>query len=299
MKKIYLLIFLALGILTASFAIVQQDYSNVEIKTTKVAGNVYMLQGRGGNIGVSVGEDGVLMVDDQFAPLAEKIKAAIKELGGGSPKFILNTHYHGDHTGGNAEFSAEGTIIAHRNVRKRLATEQERRGQVVPPKPKEAWPVITFDESLSIHFNGEEIEALHYPSGHTDGDVVIYFKNANVVHMGDDFFVGHFPYVDLGSGGSVQGLIDNIENVLTTVAADVKIIPGHGALSTVDDLKNYLEMLKETTKTVTQKMNDGKTLDEIKADGLPDWDSWASSFIKTDRWISTIYNSFSKKMTKK
>lgn len=299
MKKIYLLIFLALGILTASFAIVQQDYSNVEIKATKVAGNVFMLQGRGGNIGVSVGEDGVLMVDDQFAPLAEKIKAAIKELGGDSPKFILNTHYHGDHTGGNAEFSAEGTIIAHANVRKRLATEQERRGQVVPPKPKEAWPVITFDESLSIHFNGEEVKALHYPSGHTDGDVIIYFKNANVVHMGDDFFVGRFPYVDLGSGGSVQGLIDNIENVVTTVAADVKIIPGHGALSSVDDLKNYLEMLKETTKTVTQKMNDGKTLDEIKADGLPDWDSWGSGFIKTDRWISTIYNSFSKKMTKK
>ncbi len=299
MKKIYLLIFLALGILTASFAIVQQDYSNVEIKATKVAGNVYMLQGRGGNIGVSVGEDGVLMVDDQFAPLAEKIKAAIKELGGDSPKFILNTHYHGDHTGGNSEFSAEGTIVAHANVRKRLTTEQERRGQVVPPKPKEAWPVITFDESLSIHFNGEEIKVIHYPSGHTDGDAVIYFTGANVVHMGDDFFAGRFPYVDLGSGGSVKGLINNIEKVVSEVPTDVKIIPGHGALSTVDDLKNYLEMLKETTKAVTQKMNDGKSLDEIKADGLPDWNSWGSGFINTDSWISTIYNSFSKNMTKK
>ena len=299
MKKIYLLIFLALGILTASFAIVQQDYSNVEIKATKVAGNVYMLQGRGGNIGVSVGEDGVLMVDDQFAPLAEKIKAAIKELGGDSPKFILNTHYHGDHTGGNSEFSAEGTIVAHSNVRKRLTTEQTRRGQVVPPKPKEAWPIITFTSDLSIHFNGEEIKVIHYPSGHTDGDAVIYFTGANVVHMGDDFFVGRFPYIDLDSGGSVQGLLINIEKVVSEVPADVKIIPGHGALSTVDDLKNYLEMLKETTKTVTQKMDNGKSLDEIKADGLADWDSWGSGFINTDRWIATIHNSYSKIITKK
>lgn len=299
MKKLYLLIFLALFVLTAGYALQQRDFSKIEIKASQVSGNVYMLQGSGGNIGASVGEDGVLIIDDQFAPLADKIKAAIKKLGGDSPKFILNTHYHGDHTGGNAEFSAEGTIIAHANVRKRLSTEQERRGQVVPPKPKEAWPVITFDESLTIHFNGDEIKALHYPSGHTDGDAIIYFKNANVVHMGDDFFVGRFPYIDLGSGGSVRGLISNIENVVNTVAPDVQIIPGHGPLSTVDDLKKYLSMLKATSSIVANQMEEGKSLDDIKKAGLPEWDSWGSGFINTDRWIEAIYNSFSENMTKK
>lgn len=300
MRKIYLLIFAGLFILTVSYALQQRDFSKVEIKATRLSGNVFMLEGSGGNIGVSVGEDGVLIVDDQFAPLAEKIKAAIQKLGGDSPKFILNTHYHGDHTGGNAEFSADGTIIAHTNVRKRLTTEQRHGERVTPPKPKEAWPVITFDRSLSIHFNGEEIKALHYPSGHTDGDAVIYFKNANVVHMGDDFFVGRFPFVDLSSGGSVQGLIENVENVVNTVAADVKIIPGHGPLSTVDSLKNYLNMLKMTSQIVTKQMEEGKSLEEIKTAGLlAEWESWSSGFINTDRWVSTIYKSYSRKITKK
>src|SRR5918911_3791675 len=152
----------------------QQDFSKVEMKATRVAGNVYMLEGAGGNIGVSVGADGLLIVDDQFAPLADKIRAGLKTLGEGKLKFVLNTHYHGDHTGGNAQFSAEAPIIAQTNVRKRLATEQTVRGQKVPASPKEALPVITFDESVSIHFNGEEIRAVHFPHGHTDGDAVIF-----------------------------------------------------------------------------------------------------------------------------
>ncbi len=283
MKKIYLLIFLALGILTASFAIVQQDYSNVEIKATKVAGNVYMLQGRGGNIGVSVGEDGVLMVDDQFAPLAEKIKAAIKELGGDSPKFILNTHYHGDHTGGNAEFSADGTIIAHTNIRKRLAD-----------KPKNLWPVITFDQSLSIHMNGEEIKAIHYPKGHTDGDAIIFFTGSNVVHMGDHLFNKMFPYVDLNSGGTVQGFMANTKKTLDEIQEDVKIIPGHGPLASKGDLQENYRMLEETVALVTQKMKAGTSLDDIKKEGLQEeWKSWSWNFITEEKWIETIYNSYS------
>ncbi len=248
-----------------------QDFSKVEITATKVAGNVHMLQGRGGNIGVSVGADGILIVDDQFAPLADKIKAALKNLGEGKLKFVLNTHWHGDHTGGNAQFGPEAPIIAHDNVRRRLATEQKSElfKRTTPASPKEALPVITFDKSLSVHFNGEEIKVIHFPKGHTDGDSVIFFTTSNVVHMGDDFFVAAFPFVDLESGGSVQGLTKNIGDIIPKLAADVKIIPGHGPIATVEDLKAYHQMLIETTAIVRRKMRARKTLAQIKAEGLP------------------------------
>src|SRR5258705_1387650 len=187
-----------------------QDFSKVEIKTTKVAGNVYMLQGSGGNIGVSVGPDGILIVDDEFAPLADKIKAALKGLGEGKLKFILNTHWHGDHTGGNGVFGPEAPIIAQTNVRKRLADGYSSPNYNVKPAPKEALPVVTFDQTLSVHFNGEEIRVLHFPHGHTDGDSVIFFTTSNVVHMGDDFFAGSFPFVDLERGVYVGWVVLNL-----------------------------------------------------------------------------------------
>src|ERR1044072_1204729 len=217
----------------------QTDFSKVEIKATKVAGNVYMLEGAGGNIGVSVGDDGLLIVDDQFAPLSDKIRAALKGIADKKLKFILNTHWHGDHTGGNVAFGAEATIIAHDNVRKRLATEQKSTvfNSTTPPSPKEALPVITFDQTLTVHFNGEDIRAIHYPRGHTDGDSVIFFSASNVVHLGDDFFAGRFPFVDLESGGSVEGLVKNIGELINKIPADAKLSPGHGAISTLDDLK--------------------------------------------------------------
>jgi glyoxylase-like metal-dependent hydrolase (beta-lactamase superfamily II) len=275
----------------------QPDYSKVEIKVVKAAGNVYMLQGAGGNIGVSVGADGILIVDDQFAPLADKIRAALKTLGEGKLKFVLNTHWHGDHTGGNAQFSQEAPVIAHTNVRKRLATDQRVLGGPVKASPKEALPVITFDQSLTVHFNGEEIRVIHFPHGHTDGDSVIFFTTSNVVHMGDDFFAGRFPFIDLDSGGSVQGAMDNVGDILKKLPADVKIIPGHGPLSTIDDLRLYHRMLTETVGLVRQRMRAGKTLDQIKAEGLPaEWKSWGTGFIKTDQWIETIYRSTSKPM---
>jgi glyoxylase-like metal-dependent hydrolase (beta-lactamase superfamily II) len=294
-KKFFLSTLLLL--FTLSVKAQQQDFSKVQIKATKVAGNVYMLEGAGGNIGVSVGPDGILIVDDQFAPLADKIRAALKELGQGKLRFILNTHWHGDHTGGNIAFGPEAPIIAHDNVRKRLATEQ--RSEVfkstTPASPKEALPVITFDQSLAVHFNGEEIRAIHYPKGHTDGDSVIFFTNSNVVHLGDDFFAGRFPFVDLESGGSVEGLIKNIGEIIARIPADAKLIPGHGPLSTVDDLKSYHRMLQQTTEIVRQKMTAGKTLDQIKSEGLPaEWAPWGTGFIKTDRWVETIYNSLKK-----
>jgi cyclase len=283
---------LLLALAAGSAAAQERDFSNVQVKATKVAGNVYMLEGAGGNIGASVGPDGILIVDDQFAPLAEKIRIALRGLDPGNLEFVLNTHWHGDHTGGNPVFGKEATIIAHDNVRKRLATGQTVMGETIPPSPKEALPVITFGESLSIHFNGEEIKAIHFPHGHTDGDSVIFFTGANVVHMGDDFFVGRFPFVDLASGGSVQGLIANIEKVMAQISAETKIIPGHGPLSTPADLKSYHQMLVETSGIVQTKMAAGKDLATIQKEGLPEeWKEWGSGFVKTDFWIETIHGS--------
>ncbi|MDT4968593.1 MAG: cyclase [Acidobacteriota bacterium] len=294
-RSSYVLAFLiALVISPAAFA--QQDFSKVEIKATKVAGAVYMLEGSGGNIGVSVGPDGILIVDDQFAPLADKIRAALKALGDGKLKFVLNTHYHGDHTGGNAKFGPEAPIIAHDNVRKRLAQENKVLGQVVPASPREALPVITFDQSLSVFFNGEEIRSIHFPHGHTDGDSVIFFTGSNVVHMGDDFFAGKFPFVDIDNGGDVENLAKNVADILGRLPAGVKIIPGHGPLSTPDDLKLFHRMLVETTDIVRKQIAAGKTLDQIKLSGLPEeWKSWGTGFIKTPQWLELIYQGLSKR----
>jgi glyoxylase-like metal-dependent hydrolase (beta-lactamase superfamily II) len=289
---------LTVSLLFAISAHAQTDFSKVEIKATKVAGNVYMLEGAGGNIGVSVGDDGLLIVDDQFAPLADKIRAALKGLADKKLRFILNTHWHGDHTGGNIAFGPEAPIIAHDNVRKRLATEQKSTvfNTTTPPSPKEALPVITFNDSLSVHFNGEDIRAIHFPQGHTDGDSVIFFSASNVVHLGDDFFAGRFPFVDLDSGGSVEGLAKNIGELIGKIPADAKLIPGHGPISTLDDLKSYHRMLQQTTEIVRQKIAAGKTLDQIKSEGLPDeWKPWGAGFIKTDRWVETIYKSLTAK----
>jgi cyclase len=273
----------------------QRDLSQVQMKATKVAGSVHMLEGAGGNIGVSAGADGLLIVDDQFAPLADKIRAALRAINPGPLRFVLNTHYHGDHTGANAAFGRESTIIAHDNVRRRLATDQNVMGQIIKASPKEALPVVTFAQSVSIHFNGEEIRVIHFPRGHTDGDSVIFFTGSNVVHMGDHFFVGRFPFVDLSGGGDVEGLIANVGEVIRQVPADVKIIPGHGPLSTLDDLRTYHRTLAATVETVRRQIAEKKTLEQIKAAGLaPELQSWGAGFISTDRWIETVYRSLTR-----
>jgi cyclase len=270
------------------------DFAKVTIKPTKVAGNVFMLEGVGGNIGVSAGEDGVLIVDDQFAPLADKIKAALQAINPGKLKFVLNTHYHGDHTGSNAVFGPQVPIIAQTNVRKRLETEQKVMGEVVKPSPKDALPVLTFDNSMSVHFNGEEIKLMHFPHGHTDGDTVVFFTKSNVVHMGDDFFAGRFPFVDIDAGGNVVSLTQNVGEIIKKLPSDVKIIPGHGPLSSLDDLKQFHSMLVETTEIIRAQKATGKSLDEIKKQGLPDqWKTWGSGFIKPDVWIELVYRSLS------
>lgn len=271
----------------------QQD---VVVKTTKVNGNVYMLQGRGGNVGALVGTDGILIVDDDYKQVSEKLAAALKDLGTATPRYVLNTHWHGDHTQGNEFFGKTSTIVAHANVRKRLMEPFTRGTSITPASPVVAWPVITYTSEMSIYFSGEEVRLVHYPSGHTDGDTVVFFKGSNVVHLGDDFFVGRFPFVDIDTGGSVQGLINNIGSLLTTIPADAKLIPGHGPVSTHADLKTYHAMLVDTAKIVQDAMKAGKSLDEIKKVGLPEkYNEAGSGFIKTPAWIETIYRSYSAK----
>jgi glyoxylase-like metal-dependent hydrolase (beta-lactamase superfamily II) len=271
-----------LALALATFARAQPDFSQVEIKATHVAGNVYLLTGSGGNIGVSVGSDGILIVDDQFAPLAEKIEAALRKLSPGKLKFVLNTHYHGDHTGGNKYFGQQAPIIAHRNVRQRLGGK--------PGDSRPELPVITFDASLSVWFNGEEIQLTHVPPAHTDSDSVVYFTDANVIHFGDTFFSGRFPNIDLGGGGDVRGYIRHVGEAIPKVPPGAKLIPGHGPLSTVKELKEFHEMLLETSGIVERALAAGKTLDQVKADGLPEkWKSWAVPTLTTARWLELLY----------
>src|SRR6266481_4347551 len=288
---------------SAAWAQQQQDFSKVQIKVTKVSGNIYMLEGQGGNIAASVGEDGIVIVDDQFAPLAEKIQAALKELKitDKPVRFVINTHYHGDHTGGNVPFNNAGsTLIAQDNVRKRLETGGTggNGGSMkfdMKPAPKAALPIITFEHDVTVHLNGEDIRALHFPSGHTDGDSIIFFPKNNVVHMGDDFVRYGFPFIDVASGGSVQGMIDAMEKATVQLPVDVKVIPGHGALSNLDDVRAFTKMLKETSAVVQKALNERKSLDQMKQEKiLEPWrEKWApeKAFINADAFIETLYNS--------
>ena len=273
-----------------------EQIQEIIVKTTKVSGNVYMLQGRGGNIGAIAGSQGILIVDDDYKVVNEKLRAALKELGSETPKFILNTHWHADHTESNELFGKDSIIISHDNVRKRLMQTNTIFGETIKPSAAIAWPMLTYADSITVHFDDEDIRAEHYPNGHTDGDSVIFFVKANVVHLGDDFFAGRFPFVDLDSGGSVQGMINNVTALIAKIPADAKIIPGHGPLSTLDDLKLYQRTLIETAKIVQDQMKKKKTLDEIKKAGLPEkYASFGTGFIKTDAWIETVYKSYAKK----
>lgn len=249
-----------------------------------------MLQGSGGNIGVSVGHDGIVIVDDEFAPLAPKIRAALAATTNKPIKFIVNTHYHGHHTGGNAEFSKDGPIIAHENVRKRLQSGTVVMGRATPPAPKEQLPVITFNDRATVHINGEDIRAIHMPHGHTDGDAVIWFVQSNVVHMGDDFFNGTFPFVDIENGGSVRGMAANVEAVVAQINDATRVIAGHGPLGDRASLRTFADVLRGSLAAVDAAMKSGRTLDQIKADKvLVPWDQYAKGFINADRWAETLY----------
>jgi glyoxylase-like metal-dependent hydrolase (beta-lactamase superfamily II) len=270
----------------------QRDFSKVEVKAVKVAGTVYMLTGEGGNIGLSVGEDGAVVVDDQYAPLAPKIQAAIKGVTEKPVRFILNTHWHPDHTGGNEQMGKTATIVSHENVRKRLQEGMASLlGRRIDPAPPGALPVITFRQSLTLHLNGEEVRALHYPRGHTDGDSVIYFSKSNVVHMGDAFVTYGLPFVDVSSGGSVRGLVGNVEKAMAALPDDVKVIPGHGPLCTKAEVKKFTDMLRDCIALVEAARRQGKTLAQMKQENvLARYDALGQGFIKTPDFIELINN---------
>ena len=295
MKKTLIAMGACAGLVLAGAAAAQNDFSNVEIKTTKIVDGIYMLEGAGGNIGLSVGDDGAFVIDAQFSPLASKIVAAIAAATDKPVEFVLNTHWHGDHTGGNEAMGGLGAhIVAHDNVRTRLKEVLTRAGGgVTPPAPEGALPVITFSKTISFYWNGQDIWVWHPEAAHTDGDAIIFFKTANVVHMGDAFFNGGYPYVDLESGGDLDGCIATHEKVLGKIDDKTKIIPGHGALATRADLAKTVAMLKDVRARVRAQIDAG--LDEdaaVAADPLKDLNGeWGKGYINGERMVRTAYKS--------
>jgi cyclase len=301
MRQIWLA---ALLLLVPGVALAQQqpDFSKVEIKVSKVSGNIYMLQGAGGNIAASLGDDGILIVDTEYSPLADKIQAALKGIGitDKPVRFAIDTHYHSDHTDGNAAWGARGVvIISNENLRKRLeegsAIGNGPGGAInlkQPPQPKTALPIITYDDRITLHLNDEEIRVMHFPAAHTDGDSVVYFAKNNVVHMGDEYIRYGFPFVDVNGGGSVQGMIAACEKVLATLPADAKVIPGHGELATMDDLREYTKMMKDTLAVEQKAIAEDKTVEQMKSEKImAPWQKYSGTFVSSDAWIETIYNS--------
>ena len=279
--------------LAATGASAQQDYSRVEIKATKITETTYMLTGAGGNIGLSVGEDAVFVIDDQFAPLTPKITAAIARITPKPVKFVLNTHWHNDHTGGNENLGKAGAlIVAHHNVRKRMSTEQviEFINLKSKPEPKDALPVVTFSSDVTFHINGEEVRALHMPSAHTDGDAIVHFAGSDVVHMGDIYFNGFYPFIDAESGGSADGVVAACDQVLRFATDKTRIIPGHGPISNAAELRVFRDLVAMVAGRVRALVSQGKTLEEIKAAKVSaEFDEkWGKGFIKPDRFAEML-----------
>ena len=291
---------LAAMVLVGSASVAEGQQDTVRIQTVPVASGVYMLVGQGGNIGVSVGEDGVFLVDDQFAPLTGRIIAAVKAISGQPIRFLLNTHWHGDHTGGNENFGKAGVIIvAHDNVRQRMSVEQfiARFNSRTPPAPKPALPVVTFNDAATFHLNGEDIHAVHVKNAHTDGDVLVHWQKANVIHMGDTFFNGSYPFIDLSTGGSINGVIDATAAGLAFVDEQTRIIPGHGPISAKADLVAYRDMLVAVRDNVKKLIAERKPLAEVlAAKPSATFDAkWGNGFMKADDFVTTVFESLTAK----
>jgi len=293
MTRLRLAAALAAALVLAAPAAAQQDFSKVEVRAEKLAPTVWMLTGAGGNIGLSAGEDAVFLVDDQYAPLTERITAAIAQVSPKPVRFVLNTHWHGDHVGGNEKLGRAGAVIvAHDNTRKRLSTEQflEMWRATVKPLPRAGLPVITFSRDTTFHLNGEEIRAFHVPRAHTDGDVIVHFSGSDVIHMGDVFWNRLYPLIDTGSGGTVDGMVAAVDRALALAGPGTRIIPGHGPLATKDDLAAYREMLATIGSRIKAMIREGKKLEEIvEANPTADFDAvWGKGFIPPRKFAEMV-----------
>ncbi|GAB4519115.1 MAG: MBL fold metallo-hydrolase [Parvularculaceae bacterium] len=295
MKRIFLG---AAAMILAGGAFAQQNFDEVEIQTTEITDGIYMLVGAGGNLGLTVGEDGAFLIDDQFAPLTEKIQAAVSAVTDEPVRYVINTHWHGDHTGGNENLGEAGAlIVAHDNVRTRLKEGLTRTflfDGATPPAPDAALPVITFSKDVTFHLNGHEIHAFHVAHAHTDGDAIIYFRDANVVHMGDVFFNGRFPFIDVESGGSIDGYIAAHEKVAGLIDDETRIIPGHGELATKADLLRATAALRDVQDRVAALIAAGRTEDEAVAEiDLSDYADWGGGFVNAERITRMVHRSLS------
>ena len=286
--------------LVPAIAGAQTNFDTIQVRSQALRGGVYMLTGAGGNIGLSVGDDGAFIVDDQYAPLTPKILAAIGAITSKPIRFVVNTHWHGDHTGGNENVGKTGAVIvAHNNVRKRMSVEQfnEVFNRRTPPSPAGALPVVSFSDSITFHWNGDDLVAFHIPPAHTDGDAIVHFSKADVVHMGDTFFATGYPFVDVSSGGNVNGIIGVADRVLAMCKPNTIVIPGHGPVSNCENLREYRNMVASIRDKVRAEMQKGRTLEQLKAAGLTaDYDAkWGRGFIQPPVFVELVYRSLNQR----
>ena len=296
MRKLFKMTIFALTPIVIAGVVWAQDQKAVKIKTISLGGGVSMLVGQGGNLGVSSGQDGLFMIDDQYAVMSDNIRKALASISGQPLRFIVNTHWHGDHTGGNESFGKTGAVIvAQDNVRRRMSSEQFIKAfdSKVPASPAIALPVVTFAEAVMFHLNGDDISVFHVAPAHTDGDSVVQFKNANVIHTGDIFFNGLYPFIDVSSGGSIDGMIEDSDRLLALADDKTKIIPGHGPLADRAALKTYRDMLTAIRDRVAAAIKSGKTLEQVQAmKPTADFDAaWGKGFLKPEQFVAIVYSS--------
>jgi len=293
MKRAFAAALAVTAILFAAPTLAQRNFDDVEITSEKLAPGVAVLFGAGGNIGVSHGEDGTVLIDDQFAPLSGKIESAIAELGAGPVEHVVNTHWHGDHTGGNEHFGKSGaTIFAHNNVRVRMASDQTRGGRVIPASPRSALPVVTYERGVTLHLNGDTIDIEFVGGGHTDGDSIVRWREKNILHMGDLYFrIPGWPFIDLDSGGDVESLLGSLDRAISMTDQWTKVIPGHGPMSNQAELIAYRKLIGEAVTRIRELRASGSTLEETQAARPLDSFERGEGFISADRFIESVWNS--------